>query len=105
MIRIALAPKALDDLDRIIDHLLRHEVRDAGARAAAIVSALDVLAEHPLIGRPAEHGLRELVIGRDARGYVALYRYEPASERVRVLAVRAQREAGYGPAGGVGPQA
>jgi plasmid stabilization system protein ParE len=96
VIRIALAPKTLDDFDRIIDHLIAREVSDAGARVAAIVSALDVLAEHPLIGRPVELGLRELVIGRDSRGYVALYRYEPAAELVRVLAVRAQREAGWG---------
>ena len=102
MIRIELAPEAIDDLDRIIDHPLAHEVADAGARAAVIVSALDVLGEHPLIGRPVEHGLRELVIGRDSRGYVALYRFEPARERVLVLAVRAQREAGYGHSGEAG---
>jgi len=98
VIDIELAGKALDDLDRILDHLLTPGVTDAGLRAAAIVSALDVLAEHPLIGRPEANGLRELVIGRDSRGYVALYRHDPARERVLVLAVRGQREAGCGPA-------
>jgi toxin ParE1/3/4 len=48
-----------------------------------------------MIGRPADHGLRELVIGKDSRGYVALYRYKPDQEVVRVLAIRSQREAGF----------
>jgi hypothetical protein len=39
--------------------------------------------------------MRELVIGRDARGYVALYRYAPEIDTVFVLAIRSQREAGY----------
>jgi hypothetical protein len=48
-----------------------------------------------LIGRPVEDGQRELVIGRAARGYVALYRYVAAIDTVFLLAVRAQREDGY----------
>ena len=38
----------------------------------------------------------ELVIGRGAHGDVALYRFVPELDTVVVLAVRAQREAGYG---------
>ncbi|MGH8579450.1 MAG: type II toxin-antitoxin system RelE/ParE family toxin, partial [Gammaproteobacteria bacterium] len=38
---------------------------------------------------------RELVIGRSARGYVALYRYIEQIDTVFVLAIRSQREAGY----------
>jgi toxin ParE1/3/4 len=37
-----------------------------------------------------------LVIGRRARGYVALYRYIEQIDTVFVLAIRSQREAGYG---------
>jgi plasmid stabilization system protein ParE len=55
-----------------------------------------VLATSPLIGRPVEGGKRELVIGRDSHGYVALYRYLPEVDTVFLLAVRNQREAGYG---------
>ncbi len=40
-------------------------------------------------------GKRELVIGRATRGYVALYRYVAAIDTVFLLAVQAQREAGY----------
>lgn len=39
--------------------------------------------------------LRELVIGKRARGYVALYRYVAEIDVVFVLAIRSQREAGW----------
>ena len=54
--------------------------------------ALGVLRDHPLIGRPAEAGLRELLISRGRTGYVALYRYNPGDDIVLVLRVRHQRE-------------
>lgn len=93
--RIELAPEIADDFDRILNHLLEHEVSHAAARIQEIVSAIDVLGTSPTIGRPAENGLRELVIGRGARGYVALYRYSEELNIVFVLAIRGQREAGY----------
>ena len=43
----------------------------------------------------ARCGMRELVIGRRARGYVALYRYVAELDTVFVLAVRGRKEAGY----------
>jgi toxin ParE1/3/4 len=92
---IVLSARALDDLDRILTHLIDHEISDAGERVADVVAALDVLARNPMIGRPAEQGMRELVIGRGTRGYVALYEYRAATDEVRVAAVRGQREAGY----------
>jgi toxin ParE1/3/4 len=36
------------------------------------------------------------MIGRGVRGYVVLYRYVEALETVFVLAIRGQKEAGYG---------
>jgi plasmid stabilization system protein ParE len=60
-----------------------------------ILSALRVLEAHPLVGRPARDGLRELVIGRGRRGFVALYRFDEVRDLVRVLTLRHQREAGY----------
>ena len=99
MARIELAPEVLEDFDRFIDHLVRHEVNDAPARIAHIVQALDVLSHSPLIGRPAQGGMRELVIGRASRGYVVLYRYVRDIDTVFVLAARSQREAGYGRGG------
>lgn len=96
MSRIELAPGLADDLDRIIDHLLGHEVDDSASGIDAIIDAIDALERNPRIGRPASAGLRELVIGRHIRGYVALYRYVPEIDTVFVLALRGQREAGYG---------
>ena len=96
MSRIELAPELGDDIDRILEHLARHDVDDAPARIREIIQAIDVLAHNPLIGRPVEGGKRELVIGRRSRGYVALYRYVAEIDTVFVLALRGQREAGYG---------
>jgi len=95
MSRIALAPEVGDDLDRILDHLLAHQEADAPSRIEDIMRAIDVLERNPLIGRPARAELRELVIGRRARGYVALYRYVAELDTVFVLAIRSQKEAGY----------
>jgi plasmid stabilization system protein ParE len=67
----------------------------APSRLDDIIRAIDVLGSNPLIGRPASWDLRELVIGRRARGYVALYRYVPEIDTVFVLAIRSQKEAGY----------
>ena len=95
MSRIELAPEVRDDLDRILEHLVAHRGMDAPVRIEAIVKANDVLEPNPLIGRPARADLEELVIGRRARGYVALYLYPAEIETVCVLAIRGQKEAGY----------
>ena len=60
-----------------------------------IEEAVDVLRNHPLIGRPVEGGLRELIVSRGRTGYVVLYSFEPTDDAVLLLAIRHQREAGY----------
>ena len=95
MTRIELAPEIADDFDRILDHLLAHEVTDADSRGRDVIRAIDVLEQNPLIGRPVKADLRELVIGHGARGYVALYRYVEELDTVFVLAIRGQQESGY----------
>jgi toxin ParE1/3/4 len=95
MARVELAPEIADDFDRILEYQVQHNVADATARILEIVQAIDVLAHNPLIGRPVLNGKRELVIGRKARGYVALYMYVDEIDTIFVLAVRSQREAGY----------
>lgn len=94
--RIELAPGIQGDFDRILEHLLEHTADDAPGRIAEIIKAIDVLQHNPLIGRPVFADTRELVIGRSAHGYVALYRYIEEADTVVVPAVRSQREAGYG---------
>ena len=95
MSRLALSSGALDDLDRFVDHLRKHESAGAEARIDSLVDALDVLVHSPLIGRPVRGGKRELVIGSGPDGYVALYRYVARADTVFVLALRNQREERY----------
>lgn len=83
------------DFDRIINHLIQHDMAESEARVNGILSAIDALVRNPLIGRPAGATLRELVIGRDEKGYIALYRYSEALDLVTVIALRAYKEAGY----------
>jgi toxin ParE1/3/4 len=93
--RIELAPEVAEDFERILEHLATYRVEHPEQRIGEIIGALDVLANNPLIGRPAANGKRELVIGRRAQGYLALYRYVAEIDAVFVLAVRSQRETGY----------
>ncbi len=95
MARIELLPDVFEDLDRIFDYLAQHDIDGAPGRIAEILAAIDVLARNPQIGRPARDERRELVIGSGSRGYVALYLYVPELDAVFVLALRAQKEAGY----------
>lgn len=95
MARLELAPEVAEDFERILDYHVEHKIADAAERIMEIVQAIDVLGSNPLIGRPVSNGKRELVIGRKARGYMALYRYVDEIDTVFVLAVRSQREAGY----------
>lgn len=95
MARIRLAPEVLDDFDRLVDHLMAFEVDDPAERIDQIVLGPDVLVHSPLIGRKLRGDLREWVIGKAARGHVALYRYVPTLDTVFVLAIRGQRESGY----------
>ena len=65
--------------------------------ARAISSAATMLGEHPLAG-PRLHGdIRELIVSFGQTGYVALYRYLPVRQEVRILAIRHQRELHYRP--------
>jgi plasmid stabilization system protein ParE len=57
--------------------------------------AFELLADHPLLGREAEAGRRELILSRGRYGYIAKYRWVPTEDVVLILAVRHQREAGY----------
>ena len=95
MTRIVYAPAALADLERLCEFLVESDTGAAATTGAIIVRGIEVLAEHPLIGRPVEAGLRELIISRGNTGYVALYRYDVAMDRAMILVIRHQREAGF----------
>lgn len=95
MARLIYTRRALQDLERLTDFLLEAEPALALATAELIAEAMQTLGNHPLIGRPAEQDMRELVISRGRTGYLALYDYDEVRDVVLVLAIRHQREAGY----------
>ncbi len=67
----------------------------ASATAGKLTGGLKILKNHPLVGRPAEHDYRELLISRGRTGYVALYNYDIERDAAIILAIRHQREGGF----------
>lgn len=95
MAQVVYSEYAFTDLERLTDFLAETDRMFALETAVTIQDAVAILEHHPLIGRPCEHGLRELVISRGRTGYVALYDFLEADNTVLVLAIRHQREAGF----------
>lgn len=95
MARLIYSSRALADLERLTEFLLEAAPAAALETTDLILEAVEVLANHPLIGRPAEHDMRELIISRGRTGYIALYSYQEPRDVVLILAIRHQREAGY----------
>ena len=98
---IEFAPEAIDDLERIFDFNALGRTLDVARRQLArIRQVISLLDDQPLLGRRARSGsnLRELVISAGKTGFVAVYEHAPAERLIRVVAVRHQREAGYGDA-------
>lgn len=93
--QVFFSRRALEDLERFVDFRSAAGDESAAALVALLFSALEPLGDHPYLGRPVEHGLREAVISRGKTGYVALYRVDEVRGRVVVLTLRHQREAGF----------
>ena len=86
---------AAQDLEELCDFLLERFPEHAEQTLDVVMTALGVLAEHPLMGRPVGQGLRELVISRGRSGYLALYEFDPITDIAVVHAIRHQRESDY----------
>lgn len=95
MTRLIVSAGAADDLERLCEFLVGNLPEEAVRTVDIILGALEILKNHPAIGRPLGQGLRELVISRGRTGYLALYLYDEDADAVSILAVRHQREAGY----------
>lgn len=96
MPQVRFTPAALRDLQRLREFLRTKSPTAAKHPAAAIVKAIQMLGEHPRLGRPVpemEMEFRELAIEFGDTGYIALYRFEAIA--VTVLAIRHQKEAGH----------
>ena len=95
MTELAYTEQALLDLERLSDFLVESDPQAVQDTAELILDALEILVQHPEIGRKVPFGQRELVISRGRTGYLALYRFLPHIDRILVLALRHQRESGY----------
>lgn len=95
MARVVYSRHAFSDLERLADFLSEKAPSAAIEAMDVIRDGVEILGRHPLIGRPCEQGLRELLISYGKSGYVALYSYERPQDVVLVLAIRHQREAGF----------
>lgn len=97
MATVVYSARALIHLARAFEFLASENPDTAIAAARAIRSAVESLAEHPLLGRRVHGDIRELVISIGQTGYIALYRFVVPQDEVRVLAIRHQREIGFVP--------
>ena len=95
MAHVEISTQALQDLERLFDFIAAENTERAVKQVLSVRRALELLAEHPLLGRNAEDGRRELILSRGRYGYIAKYRWLPKEDVVMILAVRHQREAGY----------
>lgn len=96
MPNVVFAASALRDLERL-RNFLKPKNRQAAQRAGeAILKDLQILRLQPQIGRPIADlpgEFREHLIDFGNSGYIARYHY--AGDRVVILAIRHQREAGF----------
>lgn len=96
MPQLIWSPAALRDVDRLHRFLVEKNASAAREAIKAIRTHVNILAQQPGAGRPAEQmapEFREWIIPFGGSGYIALYRYD--GEKAVILAVRHQREAGY----------
>lgn len=97
MATVIYSKRALDHIERAFQFLRDKSPKAAQSAVSAIQSAVQNLGAHPLVGRRLEGDLRELIISYGHSGYVALYRFVIATDEVRILAIRHQREIGFLP--------
>ena len=94
MAKLSYSERAVFDLARLAE--FSDEIgQDARRVIDLITAAVQMLTEHPYLGRNVDDYLSELVISRGRTGYVAMYRFDIDEDVVRILAIRHQREAGY----------
>ena len=95
MAKVTYADEAFADFERIAGFLLETAPETTAGAQERISSAIVILDAHPLIGLRVDDDSHELVISRGVAGYLALYRFDPAFDVVRILRLRHQREAGF----------
>src|SRR3990167_1005367 len=95
MPQVIFTQHALDDLERLHTFLQDKNPEAAKQAAEAILKTIQLLEQHPELGRPIEEMdlmYREIIIQFGSSGYIARYYL---AESVVILAIRHQKEAGY----------
>jgi len=85
------------DLERLTDFLIEIDKNSALETIELIESAIQILSQHPLIGRTCDTHLRELVISRGKSSYVAIYSFDEKKNAVLICSIRHQKESGITP--------
>lgn len=96
--KLSFSASAIADLKRLRAFLDPKNPTAAGRAAQAIRRSLAVLEAQPRLGRQVaglQPEFREWAIAFGASGYIARYHLEP--DRIVILAIRHQREAGFDP--------
>jgi addiction module RelE/StbE family toxin len=97
LVRIVFSSRALLDLERLTDLLIEINKNAALETIELVESAIQILSQHPLIGRTCDTHLRELVISRGKSGYVAIYSFDEKKNAVVICSIRHQKESGITP--------
>ena len=96
MPQVIYASGAIRDLLRLREFLRPKNPAAAKRSSDAITKALQVLTDHPQIGRPVAEmsdEYRDWLIDFGGSGYVARYRFD--GNTVTILALRHQKEVGF----------
>jgi plasmid stabilization system protein ParE len=96
MPQLIWTPQALRGVQRCYRFLAPKNAEAASRAVRAIREGMQIVADHPGIGRPVDKMdpmFREWLIPFGDSGYVVLYQVE--GDLAVVLAIRHQREAGY----------
>lgn len=96
MPQVVFSPAALRDLERLREFLRPKNPAAARRAGEGILTGVRALGTHPHLGRligDLPERYREWLIDFGDSGYVARYRID--GERVTILAVRHQKEAGF----------
>jgi hypothetical protein len=97
LVRIVFSPKALQDLERLTDFLIQTDKNAALTTIELIKEAIQILSQHPYIGRTFDLHIRELIISRAKSGYVAMYSFDERKNTILICSIRHQKESGITP--------
>lgn len=83
---IAWLPKAIANMDELIDYIAEENMRAAIEQDSSIEAQVNHLVAHPELGHAGrKKGTRELVIART--NFVVIYRVRPKAKRVEIIRV------------------